>query len=64
MSHPLGLVFYTGVLACRRTTRGGAFVGEHGSWDRDPLNGYRSSTIPLREWSTERHGRGRSDPAS
>ena len=21
--------------------RGGAFVGEHGSWNRDELNGYR-----------------------
>ncbi|RYD85864.1 MAG: sorbosone dehydrogenase family protein, partial [Sphingomonadales bacterium] len=25
----------------------GAFVGEHGSWDRDPLNGYKVIFIPF-----------------
>ena len=25
----------------------GAFVGEHGSWDRDPLNGYQVVFIPF-----------------
>jgi glucose/arabinose dehydrogenase len=27
--------------------RGGAFVGEHGSWDRDPFNGYKVIYIPF-----------------
>jgi glucose/arabinose dehydrogenase len=43
---PLGMVFYT-----RRNLpahyRGGAFVGEHGSWDREVLNGYKIVYIPF-----------------
>jgi glucose/arabinose dehydrogenase len=27
--------------------RGGAFVGEHGSWDRTPLNGYKVVFVPF-----------------
>ena len=27
--------------------RGGAFVGEHGSWDRDVLNGYKVVFVPF-----------------
>ena len=27
--------------------RGGAFVGEHGSWDRSPLNGYKVVFVPF-----------------
>jgi glucose/arabinose dehydrogenase len=27
--------------------RGGAFVGEHGSWDRDRLNGYKVIFVPI-----------------
>jgi glucose/arabinose dehydrogenase len=27
--------------------RGGAFVGQHGSWNRQPLNGYRVVFIPI-----------------
>ncbi len=41
---PLGLLFYTGSnlpAACR----GGAFVSEHGSWDRSPLSGYKVSFV-------------------
>src|ERR1700684_303126 len=26
---------------------GGAFVGEHGSWDRTPLNGYKVVFVPF-----------------
>ena len=26
---------------------GGAFVGEHGSWDRNPFNGYKVVYIPF-----------------
>lgn len=37
---PLGLVFYTGA-SFPPKFRGGAFVGEHGSWNRNQLNGYR-----------------------
>ena len=37
---PLGLAFYTGS-SFPPMFRGGAFVGEHGSWNRSPLNGYR-----------------------
>jgi glucose/arabinose dehydrogenase len=37
---PLGLTFYTGA-SFPPTFRGGAFVGEHGSWNRNQLNGYR-----------------------
>ena len=37
---PLGLVFYDGTLLPQRYA-GGAFVGEHGSWNRRPLSGYK-----------------------
>lgn len=36
---PLGLLFYTGENLARY--RGGAFISEHGSWNRSPLNGYQ-----------------------
>ncbi|WP_322033825.1 sorbosone dehydrogenase family protein [Paraburkholderia sp. J76] len=36
---PLGLIFYTGTNLPPQY-RGGAFIGEHGSWDRSPLSGY------------------------
>ena len=29
------------------TYRGGVFVGEHGSWDRNPLNGYKVVFVPF-----------------
>jgi glucose/arabinose dehydrogenase len=37
---PLGLAFYTAT-SFPGMFRGGAFVGEHGSWNRTELNGYR-----------------------
>jgi len=43
---PLGLVFYQGINLPPRY-RGGAFVGEHGSWDRTVLNGYRVVYVPF-----------------
>lgn len=43
---PLGLVFNTGS-ALPAQYRGGAFVGEHGSWDRPQLNGYKVIYIPF-----------------
>ena len=43
---PLGLVFYSGINLPAHY-RGGAFVGEHGSWDRTVLNGYKVVYIPF-----------------
>jgi glucose/arabinose dehydrogenase len=43
---PLGVAFSTGA-ALPAQYRGGAFVGEHGSWDRDPFNGYKVVYIPF-----------------
>lgn len=43
---PLGLVFSTGS-SLPAAYRGGAFVGEHGSWDRYPLNGYKVVYVPF-----------------
>jgi glucose/arabinose dehydrogenase len=43
---PLGLVFYTGTNLPEHY-RGGAFVGEHGSWDRSVLNGYKIVYVPF-----------------
>ncbi len=43
---PLGLVFYTGA-SLPKSYSGGAFVGEHGSWNRDVLNGYKVVFIPF-----------------
>ena len=43
---PLGLLFYTGSNLPERY-RGGAFIGEHGSWDRSPLSGYRGELRPV-----------------
>jgi glucose/arabinose dehydrogenase len=37
---PLGLVFYQGSLLPQRYV-GGAFIGEHGSWNRRPRSGYK-----------------------
>ena len=37
---PLGLAFYTGT-SFPAQFGGGAFVGEHGSWNRPELNGYK-----------------------
>ena len=43
---PLGVAFYTGT-SLPQSYRGGAFVGEHGSWDRSPLNGYKVVFVPF-----------------
>ncbi|HET9299327.1 MAG TPA: sorbosone dehydrogenase family protein, partial [Candidatus Polarisedimenticolaceae bacterium] len=43
----LGLTFYEGSLFPSRY-RGGAFVGQHGSWNRRPPAGYRVVFIPFR----------------
>jgi glucose/arabinose dehydrogenase len=44
---PLGMAFYTGA-NLPAIYQGGAFVGEHGSWDRSPFNGYRVVFVPFR----------------
>ena len=43
---PLGFAFYSGT-ALPASYHGGAFVGEHGSWDRSPLNGYKVVFVPF-----------------
>ena len=41
---PLGLLFYTGA-SLPSAYQGGAFISEHGSWDRSPLSGYKVSFV-------------------
>jgi glucose/arabinose dehydrogenase len=43
---PLGMVFYEGT-SLPAHYRGGAFIGEHGSWDRSVLNGYKIVFVPF-----------------
>lgn len=43
---PLGMAFYTGT-SLPSAYRGGAFVGEHGSWNRQVLNGYKVVYVPF-----------------
>jgi glucose/arabinose dehydrogenase len=43
---PLGMAFSTGT-SMPPAFQGGAFVGEHGSWDRSPLNGYKVIYVPF-----------------
>jgi len=45
---PLGLVFYTAE-QLPQNYRGGAFVGEHGSWDRKRFNGYKVVFVPFKD---------------
>jgi glucose/arabinose dehydrogenase len=45
---PLGMVFNTGTTLPAAYT-GGAFVGEHGSWDRDPVAGYKVVFVPFKD---------------
>jgi glucose/arabinose dehydrogenase len=42
----LGLVFYRGQLLSARY-RNGAFVGQHGSWNRRPRSGYKVIFVPF-----------------
>ena len=43
---PLGMVFYEGTLLPQQYA-GGAFIGQHGSWNRTPLNGYNVVFVPF-----------------
>jgi glucose/arabinose dehydrogenase len=42
----LGLVFYNGKLLPEKY-RSGAFIGQHGSWNREPRSGYRVVFVPF-----------------
>jgi len=42
----LGLTFYRAD-AFPASYKGGAFIGQHGSWNRKPLNGYRVVFVPF-----------------
>ncbi|MBO9882759.1 sorbosone dehydrogenase family protein [Xanthomonas sp. D-109] len=42
----LGLAFYEGALL-PPTYRGGAFIGQHGSWNRNPPSGYKVIYVPF-----------------
>ncbi|MFH4170790.1 hypothetical protein WAJ14_19195, partial [Acinetobacter baumannii] len=42
----LGLAFYTAELMPQ--FRGGAFIGQHGSWNRKPHSGYKVIFVPFR----------------
>jgi glucose/arabinose dehydrogenase len=42
----------------RENYRGGAFVGEHGSWDRPRFNGYKVLFVPFSGGLSERQSRG------
>ena len=42
----LGLAFYQGELLPERY-RGGAFIGQHGSWNREPRSGYKVIFVPF-----------------
>jgi len=42
----LGLVFYSGNLLPKRFM-GGAFIGQHGSWNRQPRSGYKVIFVPF-----------------
>jgi glucose/arabinose dehydrogenase len=45
---PLGLAFARGELLPEKF-RSGAFIGEHGSWNRDPFSGYKVVFVPFAE---------------
>ncbi|HEY0097119.1 MAG TPA: PQQ-dependent sugar dehydrogenase, partial [Archangium sp.] len=44
----LGLAFYTGT-AFPEKYRGGAFIGQHGSWNRSELSGYKVVFVPFQD---------------
>jgi len=44
----LGLTFYKGRLLPERY-RGGAFIGQHGSWNRQPVSGYKVIFVPFQD---------------
>ena len=53
----LGLLFYDGSLLPARY-RGGAVIGQHGSWNREPPLGYRVVFVPFSAGRARRAARG------
>jgi glucose/arabinose dehydrogenase len=45
---PLGMAFVAGQ-GLPPAYQGGVFVGEHGSWDRFPMNGYKVIFVPFKD---------------
>ena len=45
---PLGVAWYDAA-GLPATYRGGMFVGEHGSWDRSPVSGYKVVFVPFKD---------------
>jgi glucose/arabinose dehydrogenase len=45
---PLGLAFSSGTLFPERY-KNGAFIGEHGSWNRNPRSGYKVVFVPFED---------------
>ncbi len=45
----LGLAFFESGNAMPERYRGGAFVGQHGSWNRKPKSGYKVIYVPFRD---------------
>jgi glucose/arabinose dehydrogenase len=43
----LGLAYYTGGRALPASLVRGMFVGQHGSWNRDPVSGYKVIFVPF-----------------
>ena len=56
----LGLTFNTGNLFPPEMA-GGAFIGQHGSWNRKPRAGYKVIFVPFAERQTRRQAAGRAD---
>jgi glucose/arabinose dehydrogenase len=44
----LGLAFYEGS-ALPAAYKNGAFIGQHGSWNRNPVNGYKVLFVPFKD---------------
>ena len=54
---PLGTDVLPRRHCCRDQFRNGAFIGEHGSWNRKPLSGYKVVFVPFAEWQADRRSR-------
>ena len=57
----LGLAFYERHAAARRATANGAFVGQHGSWNRKPRSGYKVIFVPFADGKPSGPAGGRAD---
>jgi glucose/arabinose dehydrogenase len=59
----LGLAFNTGNLFPPEMANG-AFIGQHGSWNRKPRSGYKVIFRPLRQWHAFGQAAGRAERIS